>query len=115
MIGSSSWVTRDRVVAVIAAFADGREQVGSGYLVSGQLVLTAAHCTWDKKTREVPIRRWVIRASDGRGADVAEVITDPDLDVAVPRLGPVPWPTDIPTPVFAIVDRIHAGMLQDCQ
>ena len=71
MTGGGSWVTRDRVVAVIAAFADGREQVGSGYLVSRRLVLTAAHCTWHKKTREPPIRRRVIRASDGAGADVA--------------------------------------------
>ena len=115
MTGGDSWVTRDRVVAVIAAFADGREQVGSGYLVSGRLVLTAAHCTWHKKTREPPIRRRVIRASDGAGADVAEVIADPDLDVAVLRLGSAPWPADLPAPVFAKVDRIHAGMLQDCQ
>ena len=115
MTGGGSWVTRDRVVAVIAAFADGREQVGSGYLVSGRLVLTAAHCTWHKKTREAPIRCRVIRASDGAGVDVAEVIADPDLDVAVLRLGSAPWPTDLPAPVFAKVDRIHAGMLQDCQ
>ena len=113
--GGGSRVTRDRVVAVIAAFADGREQVGSGYLVSGRLVLTAAHCTWHKTTREPPIRRRVIRASDGAGADVAEVIADPDLDVAVLRLGSAPWTADLPAPVFAKVDRIHAGMLQDCQ
>ncbi|HEV2257142.1 MAG TPA: trypsin-like peptidase domain-containing protein [Streptosporangiaceae bacterium] len=115
MIGGGSWVTRDRVVAVIAAFADGREQVGSGYLVSGRLVLTAAHCTWRRKTREAPIRLRVIRASDGAGVDVAELIAEPDLDVAVLCLGSAPWPVDLPAPVFAKVDRIHAGMLQDCQ
>ena len=113
--GGGSCVTRDRVVAVVSAFADGREQVGSGYLVSGRLVLTAAHCTWHQKTREAPLRHRVIRASDGAGVDVAEVIADPDLDVAVLRLGSAPWPENLPALVFAKVDRIHAGMLLDCQ
>jgi hypothetical protein len=115
MTGGGVWVARDRVVAVVAAFADGREQVGSGYLVSGRLVLTAAHCTWHKETHEAPIRLQVIRASDGEGADVGRVSADPDLDVAVLHLGSAPWTRDLPTPAFAKVDRIHAGMLQDCQ
>ena len=72
--GSSSvWV--DRVVAVAATLQDGREQVGSGYLVSGRLVLTAEHCSRDKVTGEPggpapggPRQRWWRGESRRRGA-----------------------------------------------
>lgn len=46
----------DRVVAVVARLANGLEQVGSGYLVGGWRVLTAEHCTRDKKTGQPPVR-----------------------------------------------------------
>ena len=39
-MGGSS-VRVDRIVAVVAPLRDGREQVGSGYVISGRLVLTA--------------------------------------------------------------------------
>jgi hypothetical protein len=117
-VGHDDWrrvvVTLERVVAVIATVAGGLEQVGSGYLVDGRLVLTAAHCTWDKKTRRPALRLRVIRALDGADSDVSEVIVDPELDVAVLRLASASWPADLPAPVFARVDRVNAGVLRDC-
>ncbi len=116
LIAGGDWgATRSRVVAVIAVFASGREQVGTGYLVGKKLVLTAAHCTWDKNTHETPIRLRVRRASDGATAEVTEVVADADFDVATLQLASVPWTTELPSPVFARVDRAHAGMLQDCE
>ena len=50
-MGGSS-VRVDRIAAVVATLRDGREQVGSGYLVSGRLVLTAEHCSRDRVTGE---------------------------------------------------------------
>ena len=65
MSSGGSSVRVDRVVAVAAALRDGREQFGSGYLISGRLVLTAEHCTRDKATGEPvdpapggPRQRW---------------------------------------------------------
>ena len=48
--GSGSAVPLQRVVAVVLRLANGREQTGTGYLVSGRQVLTAAHCTRDRVT-----------------------------------------------------------------
>ena len=111
-------IPRARVVAVVADLPGGREQVGSGYLVGGRLVLTAAHCARDKKTGAVPLGLRVIRASDGAAAEVmdlvADVVTTWALGVAVLRLTTVPWEPDLPGPVFARVDRGRSGMLIDC-
>ena len=57
--GGSS-VPVDRVVAVAATLKGGREQIGSGYLVSGRLVLTAEHCTRDKATGQSATRLRVV-------------------------------------------------------
>ena len=112
---SGSSVPVDRVVAVTATLRDGREQVGSGYLVTGRLVLTAEHCTRDRVTGDPPARLRVIRAWDGAAADVAEVVPDRGLDVAVLRLADgTPWNSDLPFPVFARVDQSQSGQLRDC-
>jgi uncharacterized protein YbjT (DUF2867 family) len=50
MSSGESPVRADRVAAVVATLEDRREQFGSGYLVSGRLVVTAEHCTRDKVT-----------------------------------------------------------------
>jgi hypothetical protein len=39
----------DRVVAVLASFADGGQQVGSGYLIGAGRVVTAEHATRDRR------------------------------------------------------------------
>ena len=114
---ADSGIARARVVAVVATLPGGREQVGSGYLVGGRLVLTAAHCTRDKATGAAPLGLRVIRATDGAAAvaDVAaDVVVAPELDVAVVRLTDAPWEPDLPTPVFARVDRTRSGVLRDC-
>src|SRR5690348_2816427 len=114
MASGGSSVRVDRIAAVVAALRDGREQVGSGYLVSGRLVLTAEHCTCDKVTGE-PSRLRVIRASDGAAADVTDVVSDPGLDVAVLQLADsAPWDADLPFPAFARIDQSHSGVLKDC-
>ena len=66
-------IHRERVVAVVATLPAGREQVGSGYLIDGRLVLTAEHCTRDKVTGAAPLGLRVIRATDGLSSDKIEV------------------------------------------
>jgi hypothetical protein len=115
MTSGGSSVPVDRVVAVVATLRDGREQLGSGYLTSGRRVLTAEHCTRDKVTGESTVRLRVIRASDGAEAQVADLVSDHELDVAVLQLADnAPWDPDLPLPPFARVDQSHSGVLDDC-
>ncbi|MFE7782978.1 trypsin-like peptidase domain-containing protein [Streptomyces nigrescens] len=101
-------------MAVIATLPGGREQIGSGFLVQGRQVLTAAHCTHDKKTGATSIGLQVVRASDGATARVDGLVAAPELDVAVLRLTHAPWEADLPAPAFARVDRTRSGVLRDC-
>jgi Trypsin-like peptidase domain len=111
-----SGVRLDRVVAVLATLRDGREQIGSGYLVNGRLVVTAAHCARDKATGEAANRLRVIRASDGTTAavDLRGVVADYGLEVAVLPLVGMPWKAEQPVLTFARVDRSQSGVLEDC-
>ena len=61
-------IPSDRVVAVVAQLGGGRVQIGSGYLVRQRLVLTARHCTVDKKTGHSVQSLEVVRRSDGAEA-----------------------------------------------
>src|SRR5690348_14349752 len=112
MPSGGSSVRVDRVVAVVATLQDGREQFGSGYLVSDRLVLTAEHCTRDNATGEsaaAPLK--VVRASDGAAAQVVGVVSDRGLDVAVLRLADgAPWDPGLPPPAFARVDQSQGGV-----
>jgi hypothetical protein len=100
---------------VAAILRDGREQLGSGYLVTGRQVLTAEHCTRDKATGEPAVRLQVVRASDGAEAQIADLVSDRGLDVAVLQLADdAPWDPDLPAPVFARLDQSHSGVLNDC-
>ena len=115
MPSGGSSVPVDRVVAVTAILRDGREQLGSGYLVSGRLVLTTEHCTRDKATGEPAAWLRVVRAGDGAVADVVSVVSDRRLDVAVLQLvDDAPWDTGLPPPPFARVDQSQSGVLDDC-
>ena len=112
--GGSS-VRVDRVVAVIATLRDGREQLGSGYLVSRSAGADAEHCTRNKVTGETAARLRVVRASDGAETQVVDVVPDHGLDVAVLRLADdTPWNTDLQPPAFARVDQSQEGMLDNC-
>src|SRR5215472_9486067 len=114
MASGGSSVRVDRVVAVVATLRDRREQLGSGYLTSGRLVLTAEHCTRDKVTGESATRLRVVRASDGAEAQVAGVVPDRGLDVAVLQLADdAPWDVGLPPSQFARVDQSHSGVLDD--
>ncbi|MDF2049314.1 trypsin-like peptidase domain-containing protein, partial [Arthrobacter sp. Cr_A7] len=108
-------VELDRVVAVTAIWADGHAEVGSGYVVSGRLVLTAGHCIRDKESGKPAARIKVVRASDGATVPGGNVIVCPELDVAVIALDDAPWEAELSAMVFARVDRSRAGMLEDCQ
>ena len=115
MTSGGSSVPVDRIVAVVATLRDGREQLGSGYLTGGRLVLTAEHCTCNKVTGESAVLLRVVRASDGAEAQVADVVSDHGLDVAVLQLADdAPWDPDFPSPVFARVDQSNSGVLEDC-
>ena len=110
-----SSVQVDRVVAVVVTLRDGREQLGSGYLTSGRLVLTAEHCTRDRVTGELAARLRVVRASDSAEAQVANVVPDHGLDVAVLQLvDAAPWDPGLPSTAFARVDQSQTGVLNDC-
>jgi hypothetical protein len=119
-----SAVRLDRVVAVIATPLDGKPQLGSGYLVTENLVLTAAHCTFDKRSWNGKQGRWdpaaklqVVRASDGAMVDarVGDVVVDELLDVAVIPFTTAPWESGLAPPVFARIDRAEAGVLSNCE
>ncbi len=115
MSSGGSSVRVDRVVAVAAALRDGREQFGSGYLISGRLVLTAEHCTRDKATGEPATRLRVVRASDGAVAEVVGAVSDRGLDVAVLQVADdAAWDADLPPTPFARVDQNQSGVLEDC-
>jgi tetratricopeptide (TPR) repeat protein len=117
-------VPLDRVVKVIARFPDGRQQWGSGFLVSRDHVLTAWHCLVDVAAL-TPADSWQVqRASDGQTAEVVgkPVVVrgkgeggDWGLDLAVLELQDPPWqePTSR-RPRFARVDRSQSGELAGC-
>ncbi|TCO45854.1 trypsin-like peptidase [Actinocrispum wychmicini] len=110
----------NRVVAVTSRLEDGTYIFGSGYLVGGRLVLTAAHCIYRQNrsgssTREISIRR----LSDGArvSATIAVHDTHPAisqrLDIALLELDKGGISEVSPVP-FANVDRRYATILSPC-
>lgn len=108
----------DRVVAVVARLDEGREQIGSGYLIGPRLVLTAAHCTRDKNVVNTAGRSLslvVYRKSDGASALVDRLIESQPYDVAVLGLDTPLGPDSLPPPQYARVDQSHASELSGCE
>jgi hypothetical protein len=120
MGGAPYWpgVAADRIVGIRAHLDTGDNQVGSGYLIASDKVLTARHCTRDKLTGRPALSLQVSRLSDGAMAD-AQVAASA-LDIGL--LG-ISW-TDparaaagatLEPPVFGQISRDHAAQLQGCQ
>ena len=102
------------MVAIVAGLATGQEQVGSGYLIGPQLILTAEHCTRDKKTGGRPRYLRVVRASGGEVGQATVSEASPDVDLAVLTIAE-PWGVDVPSVAFGRVDRKHSGELRGCE
>ena len=104
-----------RVVAVVSQ-AGGQEKVGAGYLVGDRLVLTAAHCAWNKITGRPLPRLRVVQAESGEASRKVRVIAAaPKIDVAVLQLDDVALGAGLPAPVWVRVPRTHTGRLHDCE
>lgn len=110
-------IPSDRVVAVVAALDTGRVQIGSGYLVTDQLVLTARHCTLDKKTGSLATLLQVASRSGGPEAPATLSAVASELDVVMLSVKDPPWPVPVASepPRFGRVDRSRSTELNDCQ
>jgi len=116
--GSESWpgIPADRVVAVVASLRTGMVQVGSGYLLGPTAVLSARHCTLDKKTGLAATALRVVRLSDGAQASAS--ISSASLDVtvlSVPEAASWGETAGLRPPPFGQVDVTHSGELYDCR
>ncbi len=111
-------IPTDRVVAVFADLGNELLQTGSGYLVTEHSVLTARHCTVDKRTGQPALSLRVARLSDGAKTTATLIAARSDSDVAVLAVGKDPaWPVPITSepPRFGRVDRSRAVELSDCR
>ena len=114
--GSWGGIPADRVVAVVADLDTGQTQVGSGYLVTGYQVLTAWHCTVDKRTgRQARSLRVVLRST---GVQATATVSAASSDVAVLAVSKgSEWavPEVLEPPPFGRVDRSRSGGRPNCQ
>lgn len=74
------------MVAVVACLDTGRVQIGTGYLVTGRLVLKVCWYTADERTGRPARSLRVIRRSDGGQAPA----TASDVAVPVERYAAIP-------------------------
>jgi hypothetical protein len=108
-------IPSDQVVAVVASLSNGMIQFGSGYLLTRNCVITARHCTFDKKTGDPAAALQVIRRSDGAQAPAR--VFSAALDIAVLEVdeaSSLPVTTEPLPPVFGHVDVTHSGELFGC-
>jgi hypothetical protein len=110
-------IPSDRVVAVLASLDTGQVQIGSGYLVTEGLVLTARHCAVDKKTNRPAWKLTVARRSGGPEVAAMLHAASPGLDVAVLAVKDLPWTVPVTSgePRFGRVDRSRTAELRDCE
>ena len=116
MGGVRAGIPSDQVVAVVAYLNSGLVQTGSGYLVTGRRVLTARHCTVDKKTGRPARSLQVVRRSDGAKAPATPFAATGDVALITVEESPE-WavPTSLEPPLFGRVDRSRSGELRDCE
>jgi len=115
---TATWegIPSDRVVAVVADLDTGLVQVGSGYLITERLALTALHCTVDRMTGREARSLSVIRRTDGAEASATRIAAS--LDLAVLSLPERPeWSAGgmLERPAFGRIGRDRAGEMHDCQ
>ncbi|MGW3913476.1 tetratricopeptide repeat protein [Streptomyces sp. NPDC005070] len=101
----------DRAVEVLRRRAVGTWSVGSGYLVGGRLVLTAAH---NVLTGDVPDDPVTVRRQD-RSQLMAQVLAaDGERDIALLRVAADHALDDMPAVRFARVDRSKTRPVENC-
>jgi hypothetical protein len=107
-----------RVVAVLARLDTGLVQIGSGYLVTGRLILTSTYCVTDARTGRPATSLRVTRLSDGPEVPATLVAGGPEADAAVLAIGEDrawPAPDALEPPRFGRADRRHSAELRDCR
>ena len=118
MSSSVSWggIPSDRVVAIVAQLDTGRVQIGTGYLVTNDTVLTAQHCLDDRQTRRPAVSLHVVRRSDGAQANARLLASVLDIAVlATPANDGWHSATALDKLAFGRVDTTHSGELLDCE
>lgn len=111
-------VPATRVVAVIANLADGRMQVGSGYLLDASHVLTAAHCTRDKAAGQAEPGLSVVQARSSVRATASVLAMSSEFDVAILKVtGDPSWVgrDQFPPVRLGRLERSSSGWLDDCE
>ncbi len=117
---SADWpgVAADRIVGILAHLDTGTTQVGSGYLLTSDKVLTARHCIRDKLSNRPALSLQVYKLSDGATADAQVAAsaldigllgiswTDPSRAAASATMEP---------PAFGQISQNHAAQLQGCE
>ncbi len=112
MAGMWAGIPSDRVMAVVASLDTGQVQIGSGYLVTERLVLTAWHCAMDKKTGR-PARKLQVACRSGGPETAATLLAaQSELDVAVLAVEDPPWavPAASDPPRFGRMDRFSGEL-----
>jgi hypothetical protein len=101
----------DRVVAVLGRTSVSEKPIqrGSGFLVSDRFVLTAWHCTVDRRADDRPdLTLSAVRLLGGATADANRVAFSRELDLAVLELTPHSdqvWPEHLEPVVYGSVSR----------
>ncbi|MGW7605746.1 tetratricopeptide repeat protein [Streptomyces sp. NPDC054766] len=101
----------DRAVEVLRRRASGTWSVGSGYLVGGRLVLTAAHNVLTDGLADDLIS---VRRGDGSQLPADVLAAERDGDIALLRVSADPSLGDMPAVRFARVDRRQTRLVENC-
>jgi hypothetical protein len=107
-------VSTDRVFAIVASLASGKVQIGSGYLVTPNRILTARHCLIDS-TSGLPAKSVrVRRLSDGAVFQSSPKRDSRAFDLAVLGVS-VERREDLEPIQYCRTDRTKSGELTNCE